>query len=168
MPVNTGLGWLTERPLSDPETRPERFGFGMIRQSNALLLRHGHVSVDGMSTPNHGVDVERFTRDCIKNDREVLSPREAGRLFNVDPSTVRSAVKDGHIRPVIELTVGRNVPLYRLRDLAAHFSARTVDPELLSTMRKHGTTMFLAFGSPGGWLILSERPGLGTWGEAAA
>ena len=85
MPVNTGLGWLTERPLSDPETRPERFGFGMIRQSNALLLRHGHVSVDGMSTPNHGVDVERFTRDCIKNDREVLSPREAGRLVATRP-----------------------------------------------------------------------------------
>ena len=111
-----------------------------------------------------------FRAKCIEDGQECLPPREAAKLFGVDPSTIRSAKAAGHIGPVFALVAGGgpDVPFYRLADVIAHFD-RTgkakADPALLATMRENGTTFW---GPGGGWLLLSERPGLRTWDEAAA
>ena len=115
-------------------------------------------------------DIEQeYARKCTEAGRECLTPREAAKLFRVDPSTVRTAAKDGRVRPVFELTIGRGVPLYRLSDLETYFSGRSVaDPELLARMRENGVTCFWSVISPGGWLLLCERPGLRSWDEAVS
>lgn len=103
--------------------------------------------------------VRAFRAECIEAGRECLPPREAARLFSVDPSTIRSAKSAGHVAPVFELVAGGGpaVPHYKLSDLIAHFKrtgSTKADPELLATMRENGTTFWA---SPGGWLLLSEK-----------
>ena len=53
------------------------------------------------------------------------------------------------------------MPLYRLSDLQEYFAGRAeADPALLDAMRENGVTCFWPVISPGGWLLLCERPGL--------
>ena len=114
-----------------------------------------------------------YARECTEAGRECLPPREAARLFGVDSSTIRAAKSAGHVAPVFELTAGGGpaVPFYRLGDLVEHFT-RTgrakADPALLAKMRENGHTCFMQSVAPGGWLLLSERPGLRAWEEAAS
>ena len=123
---------------------------------------HGEVRTHG--------EIERADAvECTEAGRECLTPREASKLFGVDTSTIRSAAVEGRVRPVFELTIGRGVPLYRLSDLQTYFAGRSeADPALLATMRKNGVTCYWSVISPGGWLLLSERPGMRTWDEAAS
>ena len=110
-----------------------------------------------------------YARACTAAGRECLTPREAARLFGVQAATVRTAASQGKVQPVFELSIGRGVPLYRLADLAAYFGDRSKpDPALLEAMRTNGVTCFWSVISPGGWLLLCEKPGMRTWGEAAS
>ena len=117
----------------------------------------------------HREEERAYGLKCTEAGRECLTPREAGKLFGVDPSTIRTAAKEGRVRPVFELSIGRGVPLYRLSDLQAYFAGRSeADPELLDAMRANGVTCFWSEISPGGWLLLCEKPGMRSWDEAAA
>ena len=117
----------------------------------------------------HGKVERAYAVECTKAARECITPREAAKLFGVDPSTIRTAAKEGRVRPVFELTIGRGVPLYRLSDLQEYFAGRAeADPALLDAMRENGVTCFWPVISPGGWLLLCERPGLRTWEEATS
>ena len=110
---------------------------------------------------------EELARWCTANRFELLTPREGARLFGVRDATVRTAASEGKIHPVFKLAAVRDLPLYKLSDLEAYFAGRSkADPALLATMRENGITCYLK--GAGGWLLLCERPGLGTWGEAAA
>ena len=66
------------------------------------------------------------------------------------------------LRPVFVLAF-RNLPIFRLADLRDYLS-REPDPKLIDTMRSHGPTCFVKDGG-GGWLLLTERPGLRRWEE---
>ena len=103
-----------------------------------------------------------YARECTEEGRECLTPREAARLFSVDPSTIRSAKAAGHVAPVFELVAGGGpaVPHYKLSDLIAHFErtgSAKADPALLATMRANGSTIWMSVVAPGGWLMLSEK-----------
>lgn len=106
-----------------------------------------------------------FKAECVEAGRECLSAREAALLFGVEPATLRMAKKAGNIRPVFVMTFGRgDIPFYRLSDLINHFH-RTGSPELLDKMRRNGNTCWMQSVSPGGWLLLSDRPGLRPWDD---
>ena len=123
-----------------------------------------------MSTYQSNRERERaYAAECAAAGRECLTPREAAKLFGVDPATIHMAKRAGHVAPVFELTYGRAIPFYRLSDLIEHFhrtSRAKPDPELLATMRRNGETCYLQVVSPGGWLLLCERPGVrAPWDE---
>lgn len=112
-----------------------------------------------------------YARECSEAGRECIAAREAAKLFSIPAATIRTAQRDGRIHPVFELTIGRGVPLYRLSDLVTYFAGRAKPAsELLATMRENGVTCFWSVISPGGWLLLCERPGFRTrtWDEAVS
>ena len=106
-----------------------------------------------------------YARECIEAGRECLTARAAARLFGVHEGAIRVAKHDGRLRPAFVLAV-RDLPIFRLADLRDYFAGRAApDPALLDTMRSHGPTCFIGSGG-GGWVLLTERPGLRTWDEA--
>ena len=108
-----------------------------------------------------------YARACTAAGRELLTPREAARLFGVHDATIRTAASQGKVRPAFALAAVRDLPLYKLRDLQAYFSPRSeADPALLEMMRANGVTCYVE--GAGGWLLLCEAPGLRTWDEAAS
>ena len=118
----------------------------------------------------HWERVQAYKVECTEAGRECLTPREAARLFGVDASTIRVASHAGKVRPVFDLTYGRALPFYRLGDLVEYFADRaTADLGLLATMRANGHTCYMQSVSPGGWLLLCERPGLrAPWDDESA
>ena len=119
-----------------------------------------------MTRPHWDVEWE-YARKCTEAGLELLTPREAARLFGVHDATVRTAASQGKIRPVFRLAAVRDLPLYKLSDLETYFSGRSVaDPALLAKMRDNGVTCYVK--GAGGWLLLCERPGLRSWDEAAS
>ena len=115
-----------------------------------------------------------YRAECIKHGREVLSAREATRLFGVPGVSLRQSAFKGKIVPTFTLTVGRGVPLYRLSDLQAYLIKYTTDPEILARMRENGITCAIGNESllptPSvmiGWLLLTFEPGLRSWEEAS-
>ena len=103
----------------------------------------------------------RYARECTEAGRELLTPREAARLFGVQDATVRVAASEGKVKPKFVLNI-RNLPLYQFSDLREYFDGRSEpDPELLATMRRNGLTCHVH--GAGGWLLLSERPGMRSW-----
>jgi hypothetical protein len=120
-------------------------------------------------SPAYEDNLEReraYRAECIEGGRECLATRDASRLFGVDEGAISVAKHDGRLRPVFVLAF-RNLPIFRLADLRDYFAGRAEpDPTLLATMRSHGPTCFVQ-AAGGGWLLLTERPGLRTWEEAA-
>ena len=119
-------------------------------------------------TNDNFISERDYARACTAAGRELLTPRQAARLFGVTDAAVRTAASVGKVYPKFVHDI-RNTPLYALTDLRAYFADRAEpDPELLTTMRENGVGCFMSFGSPGGWLLLSERPGLREWKDEAA
>ena len=114
------------------------------------------------------LELERAYRaECVEAGRECLTARDATRLFGVGEAAIHVAKHDGRLRPVFVLAF-RDLPVFRLADLVEYFAGRTEpDPELLTRMRSHGPTCFMQTGSPGGWVLLTEKPGLRVWEDAA-
>ena len=106
---------------------------------------------------------KRYRAECIAAGRECLTARDAARLFGVNEVALRVAKHDKRLVPVFALAY-RDLPLFRLADLRAYLSLEP-DPELLATMRSHGLTCSVR--ESGGWLLLSERPGLRAWEDVA-
>ena len=110
-------------------------------------------------------EVEReYARKLSAAGLELLTPRDAARLFGVKDATVRTAASQGKIQPVFRLATVRDLPLYKLSDLERYFTGRSVaDPVLLAQMRQNGISCYVE--GAGGWLLLSEQPGLRSWNE---
>ena len=106
-----------------------------------------------------------YRAECVEAGRECLTTTAAARLFGVGENTIRVAKHDGRLRPAFVLAF-HNLPIFRLADLRDYFSMEP-DPKLLNTMRSHGPTCFMPAGG-GGWVLLTERPGLRTWNEAGS
>ena len=119
-------------------------------------------------TTGYQDDLEReraYRAECVEAGRECLTAKDAARLFSVGETAIRVAKHDGRLRPAFVLAV-HNLPIFRLADMREYFAGRSEpDPALLDTMRSHGPTCFMPAGG-GGWLLLTERPGLRTWDEA--
>ena len=110
----------------------------------------------------------KFNAEATAAGNECLTSREAARLFGVGDDTIRQAKMQRKIRPVFVLAVARDAPLYRLSDLEAYFADRSMpDPEILATMRENGIGCWMTSDSPGAWLLLTEKPGLRQWEDAA-
>ena len=108
-----------------------------------------------------------YARALHGGGRELLTPREAARLFGVHDATI----PDGRIAGARCARVragGCSRPAaYKLRDLQAYFAPRSeADPALLEADRANGVTCYVE--GAGGWLLLCEAPGLRTWDEAAS
>ena len=106
---------------------------------------------------------KRFKSECIEAGRECLTARDAARLFGMNEVALRVAKHDKRLVPVFALAY-RDLPLFRLADVRAYLS-REPDEKLLATMRSHGLTCSVH--GAGGWLLLSERPGLRKWEDVA-
>lgn len=116
------------------------------------------------------VEQREYRAQCIALGNECLTARDATRLFGVGETAIREAKRDGRLRPVFTLAI-RNLPIFSLADLRSYFAGRAEpDPELLTRMRSHGPTCYVSnsdgFGGAG-WVLLTERPGLRMWEEAA-
>ena len=109
-----------------------------------------------------------FKQECIDGGRELISAREASRLFNAKIEVFRQALHKGRLRPMYTLRTGKDVHMYWLQTVTEYFAGRrNPDPEILKQMRANGVT--LAIGnesdlSPAthyvGWLILSYEPAI--------
>ena len=118
------------------------------------------------ANPDHFERVAAYARECIENECELVSPREAAKLFGVAESTIRKAAHDRKIHATFTLTAARDLPLYRFRNLVDYFGDRSpADPTMLEKMRKSGMTCFIE--GAGGWLLLTEHPTL-RWEDAVA
>ena len=94
-----------------------------------------------------------FNAACTADGREVLTPREAAKLFACGESTIREAARKKRIEPAFVLRLTKDTPVYRLSDLQTYFADRhQVDPDTLSLMRENGCGLGTRFGN---WLILS-------------
>ena len=108
-----------------------------------------------------------YRAECVEEGRECATARDAARLFGVGENTIRVAKHGGRLRPAFVLAV-HNLPVFRLADLRVYFAGRSEpDPVLLETMRSHGPTCYMLGGGGGGWVLLTARPALRTWDEAA-
>ena len=126
-----------------------------------------------MTTTAYQDNLEReraYRAECIAGGRECLTARDAARLFGVGENAIRVAKHDGRLRPVFVLAI-RELPIFSLADLRAYFEGRAEpDVEQLAAMREHGPTCCVmngdGFGGVG-WILLTERPALRSWEEAA-
>lgn len=110
-----------------------------------------------------------YRAECIKRGSELLTARDAAVLFGVNESAIHVAKNEGRLRPFFVLA-HRDTPLYWLVTLREYFAGRA-EPhaELLEKMRSHGLTCWVSNSdgiSGGGWVLLSEKPGLRSWNEA--
>ena len=108
-----------------------------------------------------------YRAECVEAGRECATTKDAARLFRVGENTIRVAKHNGRLRPAFVLAF-RNLPVFRLADLRSYFAGRSEpDPVLLATMRNHGPTCHVQDGG-GGWVLLTERPGLTRWKDATS
>ena len=113
------------------------------------------------------LEVERaYRRSCVEAGNECATARGAAALFGVSEGSIHEAKRDGRLHPVFVLHL-RDTPVYTLAALREYFAGRAApDQRLLDKMRGHGPTCFVE--GAGGWVLLTERPGLRTWDEGDA
>ena len=96
---------------------------------------------------------QKFNAACTADGREVLTSREAAKLFACGESTIREAARRNRIEPAFVLRLTKDTPVYLLSDLQTYFANRhQVDPDTLSLMRENGCGLWTRHGN---WLILS-------------
>ena len=71
---------------------------------------------------------------------ELLTPGALAELFDLSPTTVRTARHKGRIEAYLTLALSRDVPLFHLREAIAVWG-EPKDAELLERMRQDGPTL---------------------------
>ena len=110
------------------------------------------------------LEVERaYRRSCVEAGNECLTARGGAALFGVSESRIHEAKRDGRLHSIFVLHL-RDTPVYTLAALREYFAGRAEpDPALLHKMRGHGPTCHVE--GAGGWVLLTEKPGLRMWNE---